>query len=636
MEQLLTCGRCGDVCMEVAAGKTHSLGSAGPCSSLRQGRRWCGCRVLASLLCLLLPLGNTWLRGQQRTKAAARFASSPSREAETVPEGPASPDLGPNVLVFRPGMDAVDMQRRIQDVYRSQQHREFGSGRYALLFAPGAYHLNVPVGFYTQVSGLGAMPDDVTITGDVHVDAAAQNNNATTTFWRSAENFAVEPVGGTMQWAVSQAVSFRRMHVHGGMVLNQEHGWASGGWMSDTVVDGEVDSGTQQQWISRNTQWRRWTGSNWNMVFIGVTNPPAGQWPKPPFTTVRSVSVLREKPFLQVDVAGHYSVRVPALARDTTGVRWREEQAAGRSVPLSSFYIAHAERDTAETINRMLRQGKHLLLTPGTYELTEPLRVTRKGTIVLGMGFATLKPTRGTEAMIVSDVDGASVAGLLFDAGPARSPTLLRVGEPGIHHLHGADPTALYDVFVRVGGAGPGATEAGIVVNSDDTLIDHTWIWRADHGSGVGWTANLSRNGLVVNGNRVTAYGLFVEHHQQYQVLWNGDYGRTYCYQSEIPYDPPTQSAWMAANGAKGWASYKVADGVKHHQAWGLGVYSVFRHPDVTLDRAIEVPVTPEVQFQHMITVALDNLGAISHVINDTGQSTEIEPRVTPMLTSFP
>ena len=193
-----------------------------------------------------------------------------------------------------------------------------------------------------------------------------------------------------------------------------------------------------------------------------------------------------------------------------------------------------------------------------------------------------------------------------------------------------------YTTSLFVGGAGPGATEAGIVQNSDDTLIDQTWIWRADHGDGVGWTANPSRNGLVVNGNRVTIYGLFVEHHQQHQVLWNGEYGRTYFYQSEIPYAPPTPPACIDANGARGCASYKVAEGVKHHQAWGLGVYSVFRHPDVVLDRAIEVPVTPQVQFPHMITVALDNLGAIRHAINDTGESTQIKPRVLPTVTSFP
>jgi hypothetical protein len=60
-------------------------------------------------------------------------------------------------------------------------------------------------------------------------------------------------------------------------------------------------------------------------------------------------------------------------------------------------------------------------------------------------------------------------------------------------------------------------------------------MWRADHGAGASWYDNMAQNGLVVNGDRVTAYGLFVEHYQQYQVLWNGNNGRTYFYQSELP-----------------------------------------------------------------------------------------------------
>jgi hypothetical protein len=178
-------------------------------------------------------------------------------------------------------------------------------------------------------------------------------------------------------------------------------------------------------------------------------------------------------------------------------------------------------------------------------------------------------------------------------------------------------------------------------INSNDTLIDHTWIWRADHGAGAGWTTNPSTNGLVVNGNNVTAYGLFVEHHQQYQVLWNGNAGRTYFYQSEIPYDPPDQPSYTSGSdsngvGTNGWASYKVADSVASHEAWGLGIYSVFRHPNVVLTRAIEVPSAPGVRFHHMISVALGNLGEISHVINNTGGPTSTRPRTTPKVTDFP
>jgi hypothetical protein len=85
-----------------------------------------------------------------------------------------------------------------------------------------------------------------------------------------------------------------------------------------------------------------------------------------------------------------------------------------------------------------------------------------------------------------------------------------------------------------------------------------------------------------------------------------------------------------------GWASYKVAEGVTSHEAWGLGIYSVFIYPDVVLTRAIETPKSPGVLFHDMITVALGDHGAIHHVIDDQGESTAMHPRVTPKVTNFP
>ncbi len=545
------------------------------------------------------------------------------------------PGFGPNMIVLSPSMSQAEVQREIDRVYTLERRSEFGAERFALVFLPGEYHVDVPVGFYTQVVGAGATPDAVRILGNVHSDASAPNNNATTSFWRGVEGLSVTPTGGTMQWAVSQAAPFRRMHVRGNMVLNQKRGWASGGWMSDSVVDGTVDSGTQQQWISRNSEWGRWTGSNWNMVFVGVDRPPAGDWPQPPYTRVERTPIVREKPFLQVDDHGRWSVRVPELRRESMGVSWRGGSTPGRTIPLVQFYLAHPA-DTAAVLNAQLAAGKNLLLTPGIYNLSEPIRVTRPGTVVLGMGFATLRPTHGTAAMTTADADGIEIAGLLFDAGEQQSPVLLQVGPEDSKALHAQDPICLHDVFFRVGGAGVGRALVNLRINSNDTIVDHTWIWRADHGAGVGWTSNTSANGLVVNGNDVTAYGLFVEHHQQFQVLWNGNGGRTYFYQSEIPYDPPTQAGFTSAPGVNGWASYKVADSVTRHEAWGLGIYSVFLRPDVTLSRAIEVPRAPGVRFHHMITVALGHLGQISNVIDDKGGPTSIEPRVTPKVTEFP
>jgi hypothetical protein len=554
-----------------------------------------------------------------------------------------TPDLGPNVRIFSPSTLPAEMQAEINRTYAVQRHNEFGPERNAFLFLPGDYHVDVPIGFYTEVAGLGSTPDATHIFGNVHVDAALQHDNATTTFWRAAENFAVTPTGGTMQWAVSQAVPMRRLHILGDLVLNQNHGWASGGWMADTLVDGNVDSGTQQQWISRNCDWTSWTGSNWNMVFVGVPHAPAGAWPSPTFTKVALTPVIREKPYLAVDSAGRWSIRVPALSHDTSGITWRssklnDRSGPARSIPFSDVYIAHPDRDSASTINAQLAHGKSLLLTPGIYDLAEPIRVTHPNTVVFGLGFATLHPSQGTAAVTTADVDGIVLAGVLIDAGEKESPVLLQVGPPGSKAHHVRNPISVDDVFFRVGGADIGRAGINLEINSNDTLVDHTWIWRADHGHGVGWEKNLSRNGLVVNGDDVTIYGLFVEHHQQFQVLWNGNRGRTYFYQSEIPYDPPNQAAYTSAPGTDGWASYKVADNVKQHEAWGLGVYSVFTYPNVFLSHAIEVPQNPDVRFHDMITVCLLDKGGVRHIIDNAGDPTVCAPprRIDPKLTLFP
>ncbi|HEX7992763.1 MAG TPA: sialidase, partial [Streptosporangiaceae bacterium] len=347
--------------------------------------------------------------------------------------------------------------------------------------------------------------------------------------------------------------------------------------------------------------------------------------------------ISREKPFLTFNGTS-YSVFVPSLRTNTNGVTWTSSaQTPGTSIPIDQFFIARAGVDTAATINAALAQGKHLLLTPGIYQLNDTIRVNNANTVVLGLGFATLQPTTGAIAMSVADVDGVKLAGLLFDAGATNSPVLLQVGPTGSTASHAANPTSIHDVFARVGGAAVGKATVSLQINSSNVIVDHTWLWRADHGTGVGWTSNTAQNGLVVNGANVTIYGLFVEHFQQFQVLWNGNGGRVVFYQSEIPYDPPDQASWRSASGVNGWASYKVASSVTSHEAWGLGIYSVFTNPGIFLTRAVEVPVTTNVKFHHLTTVNLTNNGGISNVINNTGGATAPGIAVnTPRVTDFP
>jgi hypothetical protein len=545
----------------------------------------------------------------------------------TVPPGTGNPDLGPNVSIFDPSMSASTIQNRLNQVFNQQQTNQFGSQRYALLFKPGTYNVDANVGFYTQVAGLGLTPDAVTINGAVHAEADWFQGNATQNFWRSAENLSVTPNGGSDRWAVSQAAPYRRMHVRGNLQLD-DGGWSSGGFISDTKVDGQVRSGSQQQFLTRNSQMGSWSGSNWNMVFVGDQGAPANSFPSPPYTTVGSTPVVREKPFLYVDTNGNYQVFVPALRTNSSGITWANGSPAGESLPISMFSVVRPG-DTAASMNAALAQGKNLLITPGVYHLNQTLNVTRANTVVLGLGLATLIPDGGITAMTTADVDGLKIAGVLFDAGSTNSQVLAEIGPSGSSASHAANPTTLSDVYFRVGGAGVGKATVSLRINSNDVIGDHSWIWRADHGSGVGWTSNTAANGLIVNGDNVTFYGLFVEHYQQYQTIWNGDGGRTYFYQNEMPYDPPNQAAYMNG-GTQGWAAYKVADSVTTHEAWGLGSYCFFNtNPSVVNARAFEVPVKSGVRFHDMVTVSLGGTGTISHVINSTGAAVNSGHQVT-------
>lgn len=548
-------------------------------------------------------------------------------EAATPISGANSTIFGPNVYVFDPSMSTADIQNVSTTIFNKQETNQFGSERYALLFKPGSYNVNIREGFYTHVAGLGQNPDDVNITGGFNVDAKWADGNATQNFWRSVENIKITPSSGKTQWAVSQAAPMRRVHIAGALDLfdfdsNWNAGWASGGFLADSIVDSKILPASQQQWFSRNSKYADWANGVWNMVFVGDTNPPAGNFPDPPYTVVNNTPVIREKPYLYVDNAGQYRVFVPSLQTNSKGVSWANGSTPGTSLSIDQFYIAKPDISNAASINAALSQGKHLLFTPGVYHLNNTIQITNPNTVVLGIGLPTLIPDNGQAAMKVADVDGVKVAGLLFDAGPTNSPSLLEVGPSGSVQNHSSNPTSLHDLYFRVGGNGVGNADTSLMINSNQVIGDHFWIWRADHGAGVGWNTNVTKNGLVVNGNNVTIYGLFVEHFHQYQTLWNGNDGRTYFYQSEIPYDVPNQSAWMSKNGtANGYAAYKVADSVTNHEAWGLGVYSFFRDSASKLNSGIEVPNVQGVKIHHATSIWLSGTAGseITHVINNTG-----------------
>lgn len=585
--------------------------------------------------------------GQFSALAAVCFSLGGCESADKAgPAGPhipmpvyTSPLLGSNVLVFDPSMNPHAMQQKLDRLHDQQAYSEFSNKRYALLFKPGEYDLTVNVDYFVQAAGLGLTPGEVVINGAVQSKVSTEGNKVTTMFWRAAENFLVKPDSEPMYWAVSQAAPYRRMHIQGDVQFDKGS-WASGGVLANSVVEGTAGLTTGQQWFTRNAEIEQWKGGNWNRVFVGTQGSPKADWPATPTTVIPETPVVRDKPFLTFR-DDRYSVFVPALQRNSRGVSWRAQPSSGASsaeapsrfqepgelIGLEAFYIAKPGKDTAQSLNAALAQGKHLLFTPGLYELDAPVNVTQPNTVVLGLGLATLIPQTGLPAMTVANVPGVKIAGLMFDAGILQSSVLLQIGEQGSRRGYPDNPISLNDVFCRVGGAIAGQAEVCVEINSHYVVADHFWLWRADHGVGADWEVNRSAHGLVVNGDDVTIYGLFNEHFQHYQTLWKGERGRTYFYQSEIPYKPPSIEAWND-QGDAGFASYKVADDVNDHHAWGLGIYSFFRgEPTVSngvrLENSMVVPNKPGIHITHISNFA-GLFGGINHVINGEGRNTEV------------
>ncbi|WP_125774635.1 adenylyl cyclase [Antribacter gilvus] len=590
------------------------------------------------------------------------------------------PDFGPNVT-FIDETWSVDRINSFLDTLNDEA--EFSLDRHQVFFEPGVYGsaagqddpataqgiVNAHVGYYESISGLGAQPGDVLINGALHVEPvvrcpespwACQDPGSLTRFWRSMSNLAINPIQRPlpddatlpfpsqladphqMRWAVSQAAPMRRVEIRGDLTVFGRFGeYASGGYLANSRVTGRLVTGSQQQWYTRNSEVGTWDGGVWNMVFSGVEGAPAtdfgplaggGAGNK---TTLDSTPVTREAPFLYRADDGGLEVFVPHAATETRGVDWSTEADAGRSIPIEDFYVAREGRDTAKSINAQLARGKHVVLTPGLYELDRALKVKRADTVVLGLGYASLTPTHGNAALTVADVPGVVVAGITVDANVPESDVLIQVGPEDAHKADPANPVTLTDVFVRIGGPWAGKAVTSIEVNSDHVLLDHIWAWRADHGEGVAWDLNTGAHGVVVNGDDVTATGLFVEHYQENQTIWNGERGRTIFYQSELPYDPPSQAAWMDGD-RKGYASYRVADHVQQHEAVGLGVYAFFnQNEDVRVESGIQVPNAPGVTLRSMTSVFLNGSGGIEHVVNDTG-APAIGSFASPQVVAYP
>ncbi|HSO99653.1 MAG TPA: coagulation factor 5/8 type domain-containing protein [Solirubrobacteraceae bacterium] len=582
------------------------------------------------------------------------------------------PAFGPNVVVFSPSMPQSEIQARLDQIGNQQVPNQFGSQRYAILFEPGTYGsasdpLAFQVGYYTQVAGLGASPHDVVINGSAQVNNQCASGSCTglDNFWRSLSNLTVNfvpksnpafyPNGesascqdSNAMWAVSQAAPMRRVILNAKTFLFDYCGgpqYVSGGFFGDDSFSNTVVNGGQQQFFTRNSNLDNgWSNGVWNQVFMGDNGAPAESFGpgSQQYTTRPTTPVSREQPFLYRDTTvGRLKVFVPAARQASVGPDYAAGAAPGYSLPIGRFFIADPSSPVSK-INAALSRGRDLLFAPGVYQIDHTIKVNRPDTIVMGLGFATLIPRRGNVTMRTADVPGIKLSGMIFDAGAQRSPALLQVGSyrhgqgeqsnlrrahherSGGGHASGtanlADPTLLSDVFFRIGGAEPGQATDALVVNTGNAILDDVWAWRADHGAGAGWTTNPAATGVVVNGNNVNAYGLAVEHFQKDEVLWNGQNGRVVFFQNEMPYDPPTQAAWMSSPTNDGYPAFKLGADVTRFAGYGMGSYSFFNQGvPIYSSEAFSSPKAPGDRFHDLLTVFLNGSGGIRSVINGVG-----------------
>jgi len=575
--------------------------------------------------------------------------------APTAPAPATGGSLGPDVYVFSPSMSVSSILSTLNTISNAQVSNQFGTARYEILFEPGTYGsssdpLVFTVGYYEAIAGLGQNPSDVVINGAINSYNQCTNGDqsecyATDNFWRSISNLTINVTGmtgcfnDTDVWAVSQASPLRDVEVTGGNLTLMDYcdgspDYASGGFIADSVFSGGVvTNGSQQQYFVRDSDIDSWSNGVWNQVFCGDPGAPAQSFSSDsgdsggtePYTTLGSCPVTEEEPYLYVSSSGSYNVFVPAPQANSSGPTWSaSSNTPGTSLSLSTFYVVNSSSSVAQ-INAALAAGDNLLFTPGVYSYGSTINVTNANTKIIGLGFATLIPTSGNITMDVADVPGVNISGLIFDAGPSQSSSLLQVGTEGSGVSNAANPVSVDDVFFRVGGAEAGTVATAFVDNSNNSIIDDVWVWRADHGAGAGsWTGDQSATGLVVNGNDVEANGLAVEHFQQYETIWNGQGGTDLFFQNENPYEVPSQSVWMSSATQDGYPAFYIPSSVTSFTGYGMGSYSYFDQ-GVSIENAMafQSPDTPGVTFNDILTVFLSGSGGIESVINGSGAAVD-------------
>lgn len=589
-------------------------------------------------------------------KKSDASASAPTSAPTSAPR-----DWPSNVYIFDTSMTNDSIQAIIDKEFEvlggnsPAFNGQFSDHRVSFLFKPGEYSVAVKVGFYTSVIGLGKTPDETIILGGVFVldGGETPSPGSLDNFWRSVENVTIrlsEPIKDQITslaniWAVSQACPLRSCIFDTGLHLfsvppippGGNAGETSGGFAANCIIKEDIKLGSQQQFCFRNVEFPSgvWAGGGlWNTVFVECKNdtktacdPSNHGQPTTPsnYVSISPGFKMAEKPYLIADDTksglSTYSLIVPAYEANSGYVT--DLSTTARTITQENIYLAVATLDTAETINNELAKGKNVILTPGIYKLDVPIAITRKDTVVYGMGMATLIPTDGKSCITVGDVEGVRISGIIVQAGKSNSSTLMQVGQ-STSFGNVDNPTIIYDIFGRVGGPDTTTVSATTMleVNQKYVIIDNTWNWLADHGvdpSVIGWNLNTCDHGLVVNGDNVRGVGVACEHTKKDLCQWNGDNGHLAFFQSEFNYVVPSGADTTTYEDV---AAVRVGSNVSKFEGYGLGAYCFFNDGDVQLKNAFQVDANAgQIQIVNPFTVYLGTSkpGAILNIVNDVG-----------------
>lgn len=536
---------------------------------------------------------------------------------------------------------------------------EFSDDRRAILFKPGNYEdCEFELGYYQQMVGMGAAAtgvhfhrsdkrsgEDFCHSGPHVFDLyptrpeCSSRRCALDSFWRSAENFHADSV----EWFVSQAAPLRRIRVDNLLKLaNVGPAWASGGFLANAEV-GSIDYGTQQQYFVRNTKMTNIVGGDpFNAVYSGCKGNPDEGNPKVSVETTPRIRV--EKPFI---VCGkdnnNYELHVPAPTKNAT--EGPNLDAVGNNQVRSFANVKvvnptltdnnQSRVDKTRELQDVLDAGHDLIIAPGIYYLTASLIVnkgggttdTYKNQVILGLGMATLvAPLDGSPCIKVeAHSEGIRIAALILQGSVIskyEGSTLLEFGTRGVNGDGTSDnPGAIFDIFTRVGKFSASSSrdvsvETMIVIYSSHVVGDNLWLWRADHDKDLLMGQNHEGKvdtALHVYGDNVTMYGLFGEHTLKDITIWEGEYGQTQFYQSELNYNIPRNDP----EAAKASVGYRVGPNVQHHFGSGVGVYSCHMHGyEVDVPFGIQIPANrPDVLLKRPFTHQLGNTKGMKAVL---------------------